>query len=241
VLGYDEERDIFVAWDATTHPNPSASASLQVPIETIEEAASTGFAGRERSLADGTPEVVVAFRPELVATYLNLIPAFHVTREDEGEATASAARGVERPLEELPGNVEQRRTIRKVARLVRDARFRDAVLRAYDRRCAFCGLGLGLVQAAHLRPVREEGADQVRNGVAACPTHHAAFDAGLVVIDDDFAIRVNSARLEARGTTEEDVARLAESLLDQLRLPEAEALRPAPENLLVHRKRWLEQ
>jgi putative restriction endonuclease len=114
-------------------------------------------------------------------------------------------------------------------------------LRAYDRRCAFCGLGLGLVQAAHLRPVREEGADQVRNGVAACPTHHAAFDAGLVVIDDDFAIRVNSARLEARGTTEEDVARLAESLLDQLRLPEAEALRPAPENLLVHRKRWLEQ
>src|SRR5689334_19047082 len=50
VLGYHEELDVFAAWDAEKHPNPSESASLQIPLETLQRAAETGFAARDRPL-----------------------------------------------------------------------------------------------------------------------------------------------------------------------------------------------
>ena len=65
----------------------------------------------------------------------------------------------------------------------RDPRFREHVLRAYDRRCAICGYDgrladslLGL-EAAHVRWHAYDGPDEVANGIALCAFHHTAFDA----------------------------------------------------------------
>jgi len=241
VLGYDEDHDLFAAWDVEKHPNPSSSASLQIPLgrATLEEGAATGFAARERQLEEGVVEVVVVFRPELVADYLDLLPAFSVSDPGEGIATAAAGRGEERPLEELPGDIHRRRAISEVSRAVRDARFRSGVLRAYGFQCAFCGLGAGLTHAAHIRSVQAGGADQIRNGLAACPTHHAAFDLGILIVEDDFSIRLNDQRLDAVRATEDDRDGLQGALLPRLRLPEQEELRPAVDNLQAHRRRWL--
>lgn len=41
---------------------------------------------------------------------------------------------------------------RAVSALIRDTRFSGSVLDAYMRRCAMCGLGLNLVQGAHIYP-----------------------------------------------------------------------------------------
>jgi putative restriction endonuclease len=239
VLGYDEDRDIFVAWNAARHPNPSSSASLQVPLETLERAAETGFAARERPLAGDTVEIVTAFRPELVLDYLEVLPGLDVTHPVEATATAEAASGEVHPVEELPGDVERKRTISTVSRAVRNAQFRSSVLRAYDHRCALCGLGAGLVQAAHIHSVAGGGVDQVRNGIAACPTHHACLDLGLIVIGTDYSIVLNKARLVELGASEDDIDVLEESLFEQLRLPAQEDLGPAPENIEAHRSLWL--
>ena len=239
VLGYHEELDVFAAWDAEKHPNPSSSASLQIPIETLRRAAETGFAARERPLGTSdVVEVVASFQPDLVGDYLDVLPSLHVSDPAEGLATAAAASGEEQAVEELPGDAERRRTISQVSRAVRNAQFRLRVLGAYDYRCAFCDLGASLCQAAHIRPVHLGGADQVKNGVAACPTHHLAFDRGLLVVDDDYSIRLNDERLEDVGADDEDREALEAGLREELRVPAGASLRPTAENLAAHRAQW---
>ena len=68
---------------------------------------------------------------------------------------------------------------------VREQAFRRVVLRAYDYRCAACGLrvildDLVLVDAAHLVPWCEGHDDDPRNGVALCKNHHWAMDRALI-------------------------------------------------------------
>jgi putative restriction endonuclease len=239
VLGYHDELDVFAAWDAEKHPNPSESASLQIPLETLERAAESGFAARERPLGStAVVEVVVAFRPELLADYLDVLPDLDASEPDEGAATAAAASGEEQPLEELPGDDERRRAISSVSRAIRDAQFRVRVLAAYGSRCVFCGLGASLCQAAHIRPVHLGGRDQVQNGVAACPTHHLAFDRGLLIIQDDLSVHLNEARLDELGAEALDQEALLAGVGGTLRSATQASLRPSRENLEAHRALW---
>ncbi len=88
------------------------------------------------------------------------------------------ARPFERPILE-----------RLTRRAYRDVAFRRKVRAAYDERCSISGLGLRNgggrpeVQAAHIRPVEENGSDSVRNGLALSATLHWMFDRGLIALD----------------------------------------------------------
>ena len=74
--------------------------------------------------------------------------------------------------------------------------FARHIQEAYDRTCAVSGLrilnggGRPEVQAAHIRPVAEQGSDSVRNGIALSGTFHWMFDRGLLSVDDDYSILV---------------------------------------------------
>ncbi len=83
------------------------------------------------------------------------------------------------------------RTRRVVDAVVRDARFRRQVMAAYQFKCAVTGLTVGslpegratrLLDAAHIRPVSDQGPDSVTNGVSMTPTVHRLFDEGLVTL-----------------------------------------------------------
>ncbi len=82
-------------------------------------------------------------------------------------------------------------------RAVRDRNFRKNVLRVYGERCAITGLrlinggGRAEVEAAHIRPVEQDGPDIVSNGIALSGTAHWMFDRGLVGLDDDLTILVS--------------------------------------------------
>jgi hypothetical protein len=74
--------------------------------------------------------------------------------------------------------------------------FRQAVIEAYDCRCAVCGLKLKSpdslsweVEAAHIVPNRVKGRDDVWNGIAMCHLHHWAFDIGWFALLDDYRIQ----------------------------------------------------
>jgi putative restriction endonuclease len=78
-----------------------------------------------------------------------------------------------------------------VSRPVRDAAFSRVVRNAYNRTCAMTGLqlinggGRCEIEAAHIRPVEEDGPDSPRNGIALSRTVHWLFDRGFISISDE--------------------------------------------------------
>ncbi|WP_307828666.1 HNH endonuclease [Antrihabitans sp. YC2-6] len=70
--------------------------------------------------------------------------------------------------------------------------FRATVIRAYGMRCAVCALGHGeLLDAAHIVPdSHEAGIASVRNGLALCKIHHAAFDTHILGITPDLVVEI---------------------------------------------------
>lgn len=73
----------------------------------------------------------------------------------------------------------------------RDPAFRDRVLRAYEHRCAICGLQINLgsseigLEAAHIRWHQAGGADRESNGLALCVMHHKLFDRGALTVSEN--------------------------------------------------------
>ncbi|WP_417434048.1 HNH endonuclease [Hoeflea sp.] len=120
-----------------------------------------------------------------------------------------------------------------VNRRFRDAKFRQHVRIAYDRRCAFTGLrlingkGRPEVEAAHIMPVEKNGPDSVQNGIALSGTVHWMFDRGLLSLDDDFTI------LKSRHLNH-DVSHLLRPDMKAL-VPDDPRLRPHPYYLDWHR------
>lgn len=82
-------------------------------------------------------------------------------------------------------------------RTVRDRNFRKTVIRAYGERCAVTGLrlinggGRAEVEAAHIRPVKNNGPDIVTNGLALSGTAHWMFDRGLIGLSDSLEILIS--------------------------------------------------
>lgn len=81
----------------------------------------------------------------------------------------------------------------------RDPRFRPAVIRAYEYRCAICGYDIRIddqligLEAAHIRWHANGGPDEVPNGLALCMLHHKAFDQGGISLSDDYRLLVSPA------------------------------------------------
>ncbi|MEP2031500.1 MAG: HNH endonuclease [Paracoccaceae bacterium] len=121
-------------------------------------------------------------------------------------------------------------------RVIRDRNFRKNVLRAYSERCAITGLrlinggGRAEVEAAHIRPVDQDGPDIVSNGLALSGTAHWMFDRGLVGISDDLTILV-SRQSNDPGAVMEMI-----NTSGRLMIPERPANRPRLEFVTWHRE-----
>ncbi|WP_230595461.1 HNH endonuclease [Rhodococcoides fascians] len=76
--------------------------------------------------------------------------------------------------------------------------FRATVMQAYKTRCAVCALAHGqLLDAAHIVPDSEDaGIPTVRNGLALCKIHHAAYDANIMGVTPDHVVEIRSDLLE---------------------------------------------
>ena len=76
--------------------------------------------------------------------------------------------------------------------------FRERVVRAYQHHCAVCQLRREeLLDAAHIVPDADpRGVPSVRNGVALCTLHHAAFDRHVIGITPDYIVQVRREVLD---------------------------------------------
>lgn len=121
-------------------------------------------------------------------------------------------------------------------RAVRDRNFRKTVLRAYGERCAITGLrlinggGRAEVEAAHIRPVENDGPDIISNGIALSGTAHWMFDRGLVGLSDDLSVLIS------RQANDPDAVKSMINASGSLLVPDRAAERPRVEFLAWHRE-----
>jgi len=117
--------------------------------------------------------------------------------------------------------------------------FRERVLTAYKDQCALCRLHhRELLDAAHIIPDAEPGGDPVvKNGIALCKLHHAAFDNFFFGIRPDFVVQV---RRDVMTETDGPMLRHGLQGLHNTKLmtPRNLDLRPDPNLLSVRWKRF---
>lgn len=226
---------MFAGFDSTKHlaPMVGRSPSLQVRRETLAEGKAKGFYPQTRD----NQEIVVAFRPDFFAAYVEELEALHNTAqhpEDLAQLERIAASETEVEIRDIPAG-PRRTVLEQIKRKMRDTRFRKNVLAAYGNRCAVSGMQLDLVDAAHIIPVEHErGTDEIKNGLCLSALHHRAFDLGLFGIKRGYGVVVNERRLgELRGIGwDGGESEFRASLRDHINLPARSALYPDPEYLL---------
>ena len=146
----------------------------------VDHAASGGFPDPIQRILLDDPGLVAQAAQSLLDGHF--APSLH-------DSIRNAVDLTQRPARELPS--EKRRP--------RDPNFRDAVLTAYERRCAVCDFDIRLeddlvaLDAAHIRWHAYGGPDDVRNGLALCILHHRTLDRG------SDRTRTNGERLPAPG------------------------------------------
>ena len=131
--------------------------------------------------------------------YQAVLPCF-VSGWDAKELKARLTFGVPgQPLLAPPDSAFERRyALRAVKQRLHQASFREAVITAYNGRCALSGLPEPLLlDAAHIVADTDEQLGQpiVPNGLPLSKIHHAAFDAHLIGIDPDYRLHVSSRLL----------------------------------------------
>lgn len=168
--------------------------------------------------------------------YMALWPAF-VVGDDPARLTVTvavddakfASIGAELPESVADNTTRARReyVTTLARRRVHQSSFREWVLDAYQRQCAFCRLrheelleAAGIVEDSH--PL---GEPEVPNGLALCALHHSAFDRFFIGLRPDYVIEVRADILkESDGPT---LLRAIQGLHGrQISLPRVVSLRP---------------
>jgi putative restriction endonuclease len=175
-----------------------------------DETINYAFMGEDPAAADnrwlrqaseaGVP--IIYFLGIAPGRYHAVMPAF-VSEVNNKTLSARIAFGLadERNLPPPNTSIERRYALRTVQQRLHQASFREAVINAYDGRCALSGLPEPLLlDAAHIVSDRDEAFGQplVPNGIPLSKIHHAAFDAHLIGIDADYRLHV-SRRLLAQN------------------------------------------
>jgi len=87
----------------------------------------------------------------------------------------------------------------RAAKRRRSAQWRDQVIAAWDRSCAFCGFDGSMagapvgIEAAHVRWFNFGGPDDLDNGLALCSLHHKLLDRGVLGLSDPETVAVSSS------------------------------------------------
>lgn len=173
--------------------------------------------------------------------------AYDVDKLDEGEARvraenwnaipnpfafASDGTTYEKIVAELASNPSSAADIMRMVKTrgIAQSLFRDALLKAYHRRCAFTDISFpSVLEACHIVPwaiCKPEERLDVRNGLLLNSVHHKLFDDGLVTVTKDYRIWYIDPELKDRQYTEYD--RLLSATLHgkAMKMPVPSTMRP---------------
>lgn len=112
--------------------------------------------------------------------------------------------------------------------------FRNALLAAYESRCAITGCAVEpALEAAHIQPYSQDGASHVKNGLLLRADIHTLFDFHFIAIDPDDGMRIHVHR--------DLLASYSDFSSKTLTLPHNAALAPDPNLLRDHFMRFREK
>jgi len=197
-LGFYADSHVFTAWDPdilTRRINKRGVVSVYTRFSVQTRAFNQGIA----VYRDSNGQAIITFKPEFLGLYLENFTSIHNANEETLLKLAQKSRESIQTPEGKEGEVTIGRDRFVVTHTCfkRDPRFKQVVYDAYSERCAFCGIQLELVAAAHIVPhSHERGNDDPTNGISLCALHHAAFDSGLVFMDEDYSIKVNEEKIK---------------------------------------------
>jgi putative restriction endonuclease len=234
LLGWHEGLKVFVGFDVQKHRrSTSRSPSIQVHFETLEKAKRDQIAFQRK----GNDEIAVAFLPGLFAEYVSSQDSLHqfAASDDELAILERVVSGDVLTEESLIGlSTEREEVVKTITLRKRESDFRDRVLKAYENRCAMCDLQLRLLDAAHIIPVQEPGSNDLTcNGMALCKNHHAAYDNGVVKVDERYRIHPNQRKIDelAKMKATGGLEMFLKALHKEINLPLLPLDRPRPEYL----------
>lgn len=112
--------------------------------------------------------------------------------------------------------------------------FRVLVTDAYKRRCAVTAeRTLPALEAAHIKPYKEEGPHEIPNGILLRSDIHRLFDKGYVTVTTDYHFEVSKRIREEFENGREYYALRGRAIY----VPEPSALRPAKNYLIWHNEK----
>jgi putative restriction endonuclease len=142
---------------------------------------------------------VIYFLGVAPGRYQAMLPSF-IAGWDPASLKARVAFGISEQDIFVPPETafERRYALRAVKQRLHQASFREAVITAYNGRCAVSRLPEPLLlDAAHIVADKDEllGQPVIPNGLPLSKIHHAAFDAHLIGIDPDYRLHVSERLL----------------------------------------------
>ena len=231
-LGYSDDNAVFTAWD----PEPLRSRINQKQIVSVYSRFSSLQQAQQNGIAiyiDSNDQRIISFRPEYLGLYLENYQTMHhsneaallqlIHRSDSVDSTSEEGTEVAIDHEEFKLTKP---------RAGRDPIFKKMVYEAYGNRCAFSGMQLDIVEAAHIVPhSHESGTDEVQNGICLSPLHHKAYDSGLIYIDENYNIKLNEERVQYLEKIGKDggLKKFLDLQYDQVTLPKLESYYPSKE------------
>ena len=149
---------------------------------------------------DGRTAAVDLVLGVAAALYQAIYPVYLVGEELRQQQFVVATDGLQHlrptdsPLDEVVRRYLRSETLRRLHQPV----FRSMVMRAYRERCAVCSLRHNeLLDAAHIVEDRHDlGVAAVRNGLALCKIHHAAYDSRILGVRPDLVVEIRADILE---------------------------------------------
>lgn len=133
------------------------------------------------------------------AIYQAVFPVFIVGWDARALKVQLAFTASDADVASIPETVIERRyALRSVKQRLHQGEFREAVMTAYNGRCAITRLPESrLLDAAHIVSDADEDLGQpvVQNGILLSKLHHAAFDRHLIGIDADCRLHVSKQLL----------------------------------------------
>lgn len=212
----NDGQPILIGLDGTDRVDREARFSILFHKRIIQEASIQGIAYYE----SGKGERIYAFRPNLFSTFIEVLGV------DMPIAAVQAAIAASDPPVG-PDPIAAERTRRAASILVRHHSFGRRVKLAYGGKCCLCGLGVNLVTSAHVYPASAPGSlDNVSNGLALCPNHHAAFDSHDLWIDPETLNRAFSPRYVAAAAQSPAMNAFVQTTFASIALPAEVLHRP---------------
>ena len=150
-----------------------------------------------------------------------------------------------------PKNYNPFSSKKEVVRIAKDIKlrnrgFRQAVIEAYECKCAVCGMKVispdGMqweVEAAHIVPHSLDGRDDILNGLALCRLHHWAFDVGWFTLENNYRLlpskRILALPIDFGKTGSYDFIRNLVNGVGQINLPKNARIYPHQNSIQWHR------